>query len=140
MSELSLIEKIHSLPPEQVAAVERFVELLQLRARTPAHRAPSATALSELARAEVALRRVSEPGRRGALHRLGPGRAGRALRRGVAVSHALRFASRVAYDASKPSITIAVHLTAGSERTSLSAKLDTGSSYSVFRREVGEEV
>ena len=44
------------------------------------------------------------------------------------------------YDAGKAGITIPLALRVGSEPVKVRAKLDTGSTYCVFRRELGEEL
>lgn len=44
------------------------------------------------------------------------------------------------YDAGKSGITIPVALRVGSEPIKVRAKLDTGSTFCIFRREIGEEL
>ncbi len=56
------------------------------------------------------------------------------------MSHILRFGSRVSYDAARASITLAVELRVGERHALATAKLDTGASHCVFRRELGEEL
>ena len=56
------------------------------------------------------------------------------------MSHGLRFARRIAYDAGDESIPVRVELALGSEKQTATAKLDTGSSHCVFRREIGERL
>lgn len=54
------------------------------------------------------------------------------------MSHALEFASRVAYDPRRSGITLEVWLTLADLKVPATAKLDTGASLCVFRRELGE--
>lgn len=44
------------------------------------------------------------------------------------------------YDPGKPGITIPVELKIGQQSIKASAKLDTGSTFCVFKREIGEEL
>lgn len=54
------------------------------------------------------------------------------------MSHSLEFGSRLRYDPGRTSITLDVWLTLGDARVPAVAKLDTGASQCIFRREVGE--
>ena len=54
------------------------------------------------------------------------------------MSHTLEFAERLAYDAGRASITVEVWLSLGDLRIPATAKLDTGASHCIFRRELGE--
>jgi len=54
------------------------------------------------------------------------------------VSHSLRFGTRIDYDPARSSITLSVRLLAGSAWVDTEAKLDTGSSHSVFARELSD--
>ena len=56
----------------------------------------------------------------------------------MAVSHSLRFGARLLYDPALPGITVPVRLSIGDVWVETDAKLDTGSSNSVFAREIGE--
>jgi hypothetical protein len=56
----------------------------------------------------------------------------------VAVSHALEFTSRVAYDSGRSGITLEVWLRLADLRVPATAKLDTGASLCGFRRELGD--
>jgi len=54
------------------------------------------------------------------------------------MQHTLTFSSLFEYDTNKTGITIPLKLTHGNRQTTLLAKLDTGSSFCIFRRERGE--
>jgi hypothetical protein len=54
------------------------------------------------------------------------------------VNHTVTFASRLAYDRSQPNITVPTRLRVGKTLVGADAKLDTGSSYCIYAREVGE--
>lgn len=56
----------------------------------------------------------------------------------VAVSYRLSFSSCHVYDPGEPSITVSVRLAAGRVEIEDVAKLDTGSTYCIFQRELGE--
>jgi hypothetical protein len=56
----------------------------------------------------------------------------------VAVSYRLSFSSCHVYEQGQASITLSVRLAAGAVEVEDVAKLDTGSSYCVFQRELGE--
>jgi hypothetical protein len=56
----ALMEKIQGLPPEQIAAVERFVDPLRAAAEAPARRTVSEAKLEQLAKAEASMRWVAE--------------------------------------------------------------------------------
>lgn len=54
------------------------------------------------------------------------------------MSHYLSFGARLLYDPALPGITVPVRLVIGEVWVETEAKLDTGSSHSVFAREIGE--
>lgn len=54
--------------------------------------------------------------------------------------HQLTFTRAASYDASQPGITVEVELSLGRERVPCQAKLDTGSTFCLFTREVGESL
>lgn len=56
------------------------------------------------------------------------------------MAHTLNFAALYEYNAGDPGITVPVRLIVESEIVEVSAKLDTGASFCVFRRSYGEAV
>lgn len=56
------------------------------------------------------------------------------------MSYQLSFTELVNYDAGQPSITVPVTLSVSQVRVNCNAKLDTGSSYCIFARNLGEEL
>ena len=56
------------------------------------------------------------------------------------MSYQLSFTELVTYDAGQPSITIAVTLSLGGDRIDCEAKIDTGSSFCIFSRDIGEKL
>lgn len=54
------------------------------------------------------------------------------------MTYTLTFETLHEYDAGAPGITVPIELSVGALRASVSAKLDTGASYCIFRRELGE--
>lgn len=56
----------------------------------------------------------------------------------MVVSHSLNFGARLLYDPALPGITVPVRLLIGEVWVETDAKLDTGSSHSVFAREIAE--
>jgi len=58
----------------------------------------------------------------------------------LGVSHQLSFTELIEYDPGQPSITIPVILSVSHTRVDCDAKVDTGSSYCIFARSVGEEL
>jgi hypothetical protein len=56
------------------------------------------------------------------------------------MSHQLTFAQLVNYDPSQPSISIEVMLSLNGDRVSCEAKIDTGSTFCLFARTVGEDL
>lgn len=56
------------------------------------------------------------------------------------MSYQLTFARMLAYDAGQPGITLAVTLKSGGEDVPCEAKIDTGSSFCVFARNIAEQL
>jgi hypothetical protein len=56
------------------------------------------------------------------------------------MSHQLTFAQQVNYDPGQPGITIDVTLGLNGARVSCEAKIDTGSTFCLFTRKVGEDL
>ena len=56
------------------------------------------------------------------------------------MSHTLSFSRFAEYDAGQPGITVAADLKLGKESVTCQAKIDTGSTFCVFARHLGEEL
>lgn len=58
----------------------------------------------------------------------------------MGVSHQLSFRELVHYDPGLPGITVPITLSVGQIRVACEAKVDTGSTYCIFARSLGEEL